>query len=171
LHLLEGGINLRPKDFKKIIRKAQTEKIREIKNVKESLLKAKQGTKTPQWICNNLSSGKNSFVHKLPIRQWKTNIDKKVENIRRIDMSLGNGDRIWVKSNSKSDSWNYKAVVNGSTHEIVVDGPRNTATIITQEYPRNINVSIDKDQRTIILSRSNKGRKRGLNPPFWMKQE
>ena len=53
-----GGINLRPKDFKRTIRKAQTEKIREIKNVKENLLKAKQGTKRSQWICNNLASGK-----------------------------------------------------------------------------------------------------------------
>ena len=86
-------------------------------------------------------------------------------------MSLGNGDRIWVKSNSKSDNWNYKAVVNGSTYEIVVDGNSNRATIITQEYPQNINVSIDKDQRTIILSRSNKERQRDLNPPFWMEQE
>ncbi|UCF57963.1 MAG: hypothetical protein JSW15_05815 [Deltaproteobacteria bacterium] len=163
-----GGINLRPRDFKKIIHNPQSAKIRKIRDVKEKLLKGKQGTKSIQWVRSNSQSGKNSFVHELPISRWKTSIDKKVENITRIEISSSNGDRIWVSSDSKSGNWKCKAVVNGTTHEVVVDKPRNTATIVTEEYPQNIKVSIDKDQRMIILSRGGKGGQGDLNPPSWM---
>jgi len=166
-----GGINLRPKDFKKIIHNARSAKIMKIRGVKEKLLKAKQGTKSIQWIRSNSQSGKNSLVHELPIGRWKTNIDKKVGNINIVEMSITNSDRIWVRGNSGSGNWKYKSVVNGSAHEIVVDKPRNTATIVTQEYPQNIKVSIDKDQRMIILSSGGKGGQRNLNPPSWMELE
>ncbi len=166
-----GGIDLRPKAFKKIIHNARSVKIMKIRGVKEKLLKAKQGTKSIQWIRSNSQSGKNSLVHELPIGRWKTNIDKKVGNINIVEMSITNGDRIWVRGNSESGNWKYKSVVNGSAHEIVVDKPRNTATIVTQEYPQNIKVSIDKDQRMIILSSGGKGGQRNLNPPSWMELE
>jgi len=163
-----GGINLRPKAFKKTVRNAQSAKIRKIKDVKKKLLKAKQSNKSIQWTRNKSQSGKNSFSHELPIRRWKTNIDKKVGNINIVEMSISNGDRIWVRGNSGSGNWKYKSVVNGSTHEIVVDKPRNTATIVTQAYPHDIKISIDKDQRIIILSSGGKGGQRNLNPPSWM---
>ena len=136
--------------------------------MKEKLLKGKQGTKSIQWVRSNSQSGKNTFVHELPISRWKTSIDKKVKNITRIEISSSNGDRIWVSSDSKSGNWKCKAVVNGTTHEVVVDKPRNTATIVTEEYPQNIKVSIDKDQRMIILSRGGEGGQGDLNPPSWM---
>jgi len=163
-----GGIDLRPKAFKKTVRNAQSAKIRKIRDVKKKLLKAKQSTKSIQWIRNKSQSGKNSFSHELPIRRWKTNIDKKVGNINIVEMSITNGDRIWVRGNSGSGNWKYKSVVNGSAHEIVVDKPKNTATIVTQAYPHDIKVSIDKDQRMIILSSGGKGGQRNLNPPSWM---
>jgi DNA-directed RNA polymerase subunit RPC12/RpoP len=166
-----GGINLRPKDFKKIIHNAQSAKIKGIRDVAKKLIQAKQGVNSSPWIRNNSQSGKNSFVHELPITQWKKNIDKGLENINKSEISISNGDRIWVRNDSNSGNWKYKSVVNGAIHEIVINKSENTASIVTEEYPQNIKVSIDRDQKIIILSKGGKRGQGDLNPPPWMEQK
>jgi len=163
-----GGINLRPEAFKRISRNAQSARITKIRDVKTRLLTTDQSTNKIRWIRNKSQSGNNSFVHRLPVRRWQTNIDQKVGNLNKIEMSISNGDRIWVSSDSKSGDWKYKSVVNGSTHEITVDKQRNKAAIVTQEYPYEIEVSLDEDQRMITLSRGGAAGQRDLNPPSWM---
>ena len=141
-------------------------RVREIRAVTENISSARQGTKSIQWIRSDSQSGRNSVVHKLPIKRWTTSPYKKA-GVNRVERSIGDSGRIWVSRDSTSGNLKYKAVVNSSTHEISVDKQRNTATIVTQRYPRKIEVSLDEDQR-ITLSRGGMTGGRDLNPPSWM---
>ena len=145
-----GGINLRPKEFKLIVRDNNSSKIREIIKVKDNIRKVGHIAQSGDWIISNPSRNYSPRINELPIRSLS--LSKSVNGNIKYEYS-NSGENISLTLNTKLQEWEMKASLNGYIENISYSKKSNHLLVRHSGVIENCSAILSTDGKEIVFSR------------------
>ena len=106
-----GGINLRPKEFRKITRAKDAPKIKEINSLRGRIKTIGKVARAGNWIKSRVGRG-GARVHAIPIESWV--LEKAQDGSSVYRCASGKGDRLSFKPSATVDEWRSETSINGT---------------------------------------------------------
>jgi len=106
-----GGINLRPKEFKKISRNSNSPLIQEIAKIKSKIKTVGKIGKSENWIRSNPKTG-GSRINVLPVNSWSSS--KSVNGKIEYKLRSNSGDILSISLSQNMEEWQLFTSLNGS---------------------------------------------------------
>ena len=110
IYTIGGGINLRPNNFKKIIRNKYDPKLASIKDIKGSIKIVGKVSKSGSWIRNNIVK-KNFYTNSISVGKWVTS--RAFDGQFNFSYITKKGDFKYLLIEPTKDKWTSSTMVNG----------------------------------------------------------
>jgi hypothetical protein len=145
-----GGINLRPKEFRRISRAKNAPKIKEVTSLKSKIKTVGKIARAGDWIKSRVSKG-GARVNAIPMESWV--LEKAQDGSSVYRYASGRGDRLSFKPSSTAGEWRSEVSINGIKEVVQVS---DAGSAIQSEHPV-LGISgtgtVSKNAKRVIFSR------------------
>ena len=145
-----GGINLRPKEFRKITRAKNAPKIKEISSLKGQIKTVGKIARAGNWIKSRVGKG-GARVNAIPIESWM--LEKAPDGSSVYRYASGKGNRLSFKRSSITEEWKSETSINGTKELVQVENAGGTIRVEHSETGVSGTASFSEDTKRIVFER------------------
>jgi len=145
-----GGINLRPKEFRKITRAKNAPKIKEISSLKGQIKAVGKIARAGNWIKSRVGKG-GARVNTIPIESWI--LEKAQDGSSVYSYASGKSDRLSFRSSANASEWRSEASINGTREIVQVSNADATVRVEHSETGVSGTARFTKGSKRIVFSR------------------
>lgn len=145
-----GGINLRPKEFRKITRSKTAPKIEEIASLKGKVKLVGKIARAGDWIKSRVAKG-GAQVNAIPFESWV--LEKAQDGSSVYRYASGKGDRLSFRPSATAGEWRSEVSVNGTSEIVQVSNVDGTVRVKHSETSISGTARFTKGTKSIVFSR------------------
>lgn len=145
-----GGINLRPKEFKKISRSRNAPRIKEIISVKSRIQTFGKITKAGNWIRSRVGKS-GARLNVIPIDSWI--LEKAADGSLIYSYASGGSNRLAFRTSVPGGGWRSEASINGIKEVVQVSEADNTIQVVHPGVGISGTARVSKNAKRIVFNR------------------
>jgi len=145
-----GGINLRPKEFKKISRSRNSPKIKEVISVKSRIQTVGKIAKAGNWIRSRVGKS-GARISVIPIDSWI--LEKAADGSSIYSYASGGSDRLSFRTSTPVGGWRSEVSINGIKEVVQISEAGNTIQVVHPGVGISGTGSVSKNAKRIVFNR------------------
>ena len=145
-----GGINLRPKGFKKISRSRNAPMIKEIRSVKSRIQTVGKIAKAGNWLRSKVSKS-GARLNIIPIDSWI--LEKAADGSLIYSYASGGSNRLSFRSSVPGGGWRSEASIGGIKEVVQVSEANNSIQVVHPGVGISGTASVSKNAKRIVFNR------------------
>jgi hypothetical protein len=145
-----GGINLRPKEFRRITRAKNAPKIKEISSLKGQIKTVGKIARAGNWIKSRVGKG-GARVNAIPIESWI--LEKAQDGSSVYRYASGKSDRLSFRSSATAGDWRSEASINGTKDVIQISDGGSAIQVVHLGTNISGKSTVSKNTQRVVFSR------------------